>query len=377
MDKPYQITVLNPGSTSTKIAVYHDENCVFQTSVTHSAAELARYRDIPEQLPYRKEMILQTLADQKIPIDKTDAFVAICTGLPPMSGGIFRVNSLMVDHARQGLGSRHPGNLGPILAKDLADTVGVNAYIVDASSVDEFRIEARLTGISDVLRTSRGHPLNQRAVAKKFAKDCNKKYDELSLIVVHLGGGISVTAHDHGLMVDTIDSTRGEGRMAPTRSGAIPAAPLIEMCFSGKYTKTQLLDRVQKIGGWVEHLGTSDGREVEQRIENGDKWAELIFDATVYQIAKDIGACAAVLSGNIDAILLTGGLAYSERLTESLKKRIGFLAPIHVYPGEIEMEALALSTLAVLEKKSIAKEYTGEPVFTGFEAWKEARAKGG
>lgn len=140
-----------------------------------------------------------------------------------MSGGIFRVNSLMVDHARQGLGSRHPGNLGPILAKDLADTVGVNAYIVDASSVDEFRIEARLTGISDVLRTSRGHPLNQRAVAKKFAKDCNKKYDELSLIVVHLGGGISVTAHDHGLMVDTIDSTRGEGRMAPTRSGAIPA----------------------------------------------------------------------------------------------------------------------------------------------------------
>lgn len=316
MDKPYQITVLNPGSTSTKIAVYHDENCVFQTSVTHSAAELARYRDIPEQLPYRKEMILQTLADQKIPIDKTDAFVAICTGLPPMSGGIFRVNSLMVDHARQGLGSRHPGNLGPILAKDLADTVGVNAYIVDASSVDEFRIEARLTGISDVLRTSRGHPLNQRAVAKKFAKDCNKKYDELSLIVVHLGGGISVTAHDHGLMVDTIDSTRGEGRMAPTRSGAIPAVPLIELCFSGKYTKTQLLDRVQKIGGWVEHLGTSDGREVEQRIENGDKWAELIFDATVYQIAKDIGACAAVLSGNIDAILLTGGLAYSERLTE-------------------------------------------------------------
>lgn len=377
MDKVYQIIVLNPGSTSTKIAVFQNEICTFQVNITHTAEELAEFPEIPDQLAYRKEMILEKLAEQKIPIQETAAFAAICTGLPPMEGGTFLVNQLMVEHARLGLGSRHPGNLGPMLAKELADTVGVNAYVTDASSVDEFRVEARLTGMRDVLRTSRGHPLNQRAVAKKYARSCKIPYEEMNLIVVHLGGGISVTAHDHGLMVDTVDSTRGEGRMAPTRSGAIPAAALIELCFSGKYTKKQMLDRVQKTGGWTDHLGTSDGREVERRIDAGDRWAKLIYDTTIYQIAKDIGACATVLCGRVDAILLTGGLAWSEYLTQNLTERVEFIAPVHVIPGEIEMEALAQSALSVLRKETVAKNYTGQPVFAGFEAWKTEQDKDG
>ena len=367
-NREYQIIVINPGSTSTKVAVYQDERCILQENISHTAEELARFSEIPDQMPFRKQVILNLLADNGIEPASADAFAAICTGLPPMEGGTFAVNSLMVEHARKALGSRHPGNLGPMLAKELADAAGVKGYVVDASSVDEFRAEARLTGFAGIFRTSRGHPLNQRAVAKKYAAAIRRPYEDLNLIVVHMGGGISVTAHDHGLMVDTVDSTRGEGRMAPTRSGGLPAAPLIELCFSGKYTKQQLLNDVQKTGGWTAHLGTSDAREVEQRIADGDQWAKLIYDTTVYQLAKDIGACATVLSGRVDTILLTGGLAHSEYLTRSLQERVEFIAPVERFPGEIEMEALAWGTLSVLRGERPAKEYTGRPVFAGFDA---------
>jgi len=370
--RKYLIIVINPGSTSTKVAVYRDEQCVLQKSISHTAEELAGFPEIPDQLPFRKRTVLNLLEKNSIDPASADAFAAICTGLLPMEGGTFVVNDLMAEHARMALGSRHPGNLGPMLAKELADAAGVKGYVVDASSVDEFRPEARLTGFAGVLRTSRGHPLNQRAVAKKYAASIGRPYEELNLIVVHMGGGISVTAHDHGLMVDTVDSTRGEGRMAPTRSGGFPAAPLIELCFSGKYTKQQLLNGVQRIGGWTAHLGTSDAREVERRIAEGDRWAKLIYDTTVYQLGKDIGGCAAALSGRVDAILLTGGLAYSEYLTQNLRKRVEFIAPVEKFPGEMEMEALAHGALSVLRGKNPAKEYTGRPVFAGFEAWRTA-----
>jgi butyrate kinase len=361
------IIVLNPGSTSTKVAVYQGETQLFSVNIDHPAQELAAFKTIPDQLPYRRKMITQTLESHGVKLDTADAFSAICTGLMPMDGGVFEVNEKMVEHAHIGPGSKHPGNLGPLLAWDFSHEYGGRAFIVDASSVDEFEEEARMTGFPEILRVSRGHPLNQRAVARKYAKDCGKAYEELNLIVAHLGGGISVTAHRHGRMVDTVDSTRGEGRMAPTRSGGAPVADVIGLCFSGQYTQEELLAKVMKVGGWTAYLGTNDAREVERRIAAGDAFAELVYRTTAYQIGKDIGAMAAVLKGEVDAILLTGGVAYSERMTGMLKEQVGFLAPVQVYPGEFEMDALAAGAIQVLEGKEKPKVYSGDPVFPGFK----------
>ncbi|MPM45607.1 Butyrate kinase 2 [bioreactor metagenome] len=225
-----------------------------------------------------------------------------------------------------------------------------------------------MTGLRELIRTSRGHPLNQKEVSIRYAEEIGRKYEDLNLVVAHMGGGISVTAHEKGKMVDNADSTRGEGRMAPTRTGALPSASLVELCFSGKYSKKELLDKIQKTGGWTDHLGTSDALEVEKRIRNGDKYAKLVYETTAYQISKDIGAYAAVLSGRVDAILLTGGLAYSKYLTGIISSMVGFIAPVKLYPGEFEMEALAAGALRAMRGEVAVLEYTGEPVFKGFPA---------
>ena len=363
----YRIIVLNPGSTSTKVALYEDDQKVFSETIDHPAKDLAVFPNIVDQLPYRKEIITKTLKEKGVDPSTADAFSAICTGLLPMAGGVFEVNEKMYEHGQIGPGSKHPGNLGPLLAKDFAEEFGGRAFIVDASSVDEFEEEARMTGFVELFRTSRGHPLNQRAAARRYAVDCQKAYEELNLVVAHLGGGISVSAHCQGKMVDTVDSTRGEGRMAPTRSGTAPLADVIELCYSGKYTKKEMLTKVMKTGGWTAHLGTSDAREVEQRIEDGDRFAELVYRTTAYQIAKDIAAMASVMKGKVDAIILTGGVAYSEMMVNMLKERVEFIAPVKVYPGEFEMDALASGALRVLEGREEPKSYTGEPVFPGFD----------
>lgn len=363
----YRIIVLNPGSTSTKVALYEDDQKVFSETIDHPAKDLAVFPNIVDQLPYRKEIITKTLKEKGVDPSTADAFSAICTGLLPMAGGVFEVNEKMYEHGQIGPGSKHPGNLGPLLAKDFAEEFGGRAFIVDASSVDEFEEEARMTGFAEILRTSRGHPLNQRAAARKYAADCGKAYEDLNLIVAHLGGGISVSAHCQGKMIDTVDSTRGEGRMAPTRSGTAPLADVIELCYSDKYTKKEMLTKVMKTGGWVAHLGTSDAREVEKMIEEGDTFAALVYRTTAYQIAKDIAAMAAVMKGKVDAIILTGGVAYSEMMTEMISERVGFIAPVEVYPGEFEMDALAAGAIRVLSGEEEPKYYTGEPVFPGFD----------
>ncbi|MCF2679243.1 butyrate kinase [Faecalicatena contorta] len=363
----YRIIVLNPGSTSTKVALYEGDKRIFSETVDHPASDLAGFANIVDQLPYRKEIITKMLKGKGVDPATADAFSAICTGLLPMDGGVYEVNEKMYAHGQVGPGSRHPGNLGPLLARDFADEFGGRAFIVDASSVDEFEEEARMTGFVEVLRTSRGHPLNQRAAARKYASDCGKLYEELNLVVAHLGGGVSVSAHCRGKMIDTVDSTRGEGRMAPTRSGTAPLADVIELCYSGRYTEKEMLTKVMKTGGWTAHLGTSDAREVERRIEEGDRYAALVYRTTAYQIAKDIAAMAAVMKGKVDAIILTGGVAYSEMMTEMLKERVGFIAPVEIYPGEFEMDALAAGAIRVLEGKEEPKYYTGEPVFPGFD----------
>ena len=364
---PNQIIVINPGSTSTKTALFMDTEKVFSVNVEHDAVKLLEFAEIVDQLEFRKEAILKMLEEEKVDLGKTAAFAGRCTGLLPMEGGVYEVNDLMYQHGSIGIGSRHPGNLGPMIAMDFAKQFGGRAFCVNPSSVDEFIPEARVTGLQEMFRTSRGHPLNQKEVASRYAQDQGKQYSDVNVIVVHMGGGISVGAHRKGKIIDNVDSTRGEGRMAPTRTGTLPAANLIELCFSGKYTEKELLDKVMKNGGWIDHLKTADGIEVENRIAQGDRYAELVFNATCYQLAKDIAAMAAVMDGEVDAILLTGGLAHSKLLADQIRKKTAFIAPVVVYAGEFEMEGLANGALRVLEGKEEPKFYTGEPVFKGFQ----------
>ena len=367
MSKTYQIVAINPGSTSTKTAVFHNEEKIFSVNIQHPVSELSQFPEIVDQLDYRKQAILHALEEADVDLHRVDAFSGRCTGLLPMPGGVYEVGELMYRHGAIGPGSKHPGNLGPMIAKDFAQQFGGRAFVVNPSSVDEFCIEARLTGLHDILRTSRGHPLNQKEVAIRFAAQLGKRYDEINVVVVHMGGGISVTAHRRGKMIDTADSTRGEGRMAPTRTGALPAAALTELCFSGKYTQKELLNKIMKTGGWVDLLGTADALEVEKRIRAGDRFAELVYDTTAYQIAKDIGAYAAVLSGDVDGILLTGGLAYGKDFVAKIEQRVRFIAPVYTFAGEYEMEGLASGALRVLRGEETPLSYTAEPVFRGFE----------
>ena len=364
----HRIIVLNPGSTSTKVAVYDGAEKTFQENIDHPASELAKYERIVDQLPYRKQVIDEMLKGAGIDPASADAFSAICTGLLPMPGGVFEVNEIMYEHGKIGPGSRHPGNLGPLLAKDFAEAYGRRAFVVDPSSLDEFTEEARMTGFVELLRTPRGHPLNQRAVARRYAADHGTTYEQVNLVVVHMGGGMSVGAHEKGKMVDNVDSSRGEGRMAPTRSGTAPLADVIEMCFSGDFTKDEMLGKVMRTGGWTAHLGTADAREVEAMAEGGDRFAGLVYRTTAYQIAKDIASMAAAMKGKVDAVILTGGIAYSKLMCSMIEEYAGWVAPIEVYPGEFEMDALAAGAIRVLEGAEEPKSYTGEPVFPGFEA---------
>lgn len=370
----YRIIVVNPGSTSTKVALYEDGRQIFSENLSHPAEELGEFEKIVDQLPYRKKVILDMLRKRNVDLQSVDAFSAICTGLLPMPGGVFEVNDIMYEHGSFGPGSRHPGNLGPMLARDFARETGARAFVVDPSSLDEMVPEARMTGFVELIRTERGHPLNQKAVGRKYAQDIGKKYEELNLVIAHLGGGISVSAHDHGKMIDTVDSTRGEGRMAPTRSGSAPLADVVELCCSGRFTKDEMLAKIMKTGGWTAHLGTSDAREVERKIESGDTYADIVYRTTVYQIAKDIAAMASTMKGEVDAILITGGIAYSKKMVSMLDERVGFIAPVHVYPGEYEMDALAAGAVRVLKGEEKPLSYSGEPVFAGFD---ELRKKNG
>lgn len=366
MNGKKQIVVINPGSTSTKAAVFLDEERMANINVKHSAEELAQFKEIIDQKEFRKNAILKVCNEMQIDLSKTDAFSAICTGLLSMPGGVYEVNEKMYEHACMGIGSRHPGNLGPVIAKELAEEFGSRAFVVEPSSIDEFCMEARPTGMREMFRTSRGHPLNQKEVSRRYAKSVGKPYEELNLVVINMGGGISVAAHKGGKIIDCVDSTRGEGRMAPTRSGAIPAADMVDLCFSGKYTREELLDRIMKKGGWVDWLGTSDAIEVENRIDHGDQLAKIIFETTAYQIAKDAGAMAAVLDFQVDAVLITGGLAHSRKMVKLIQKKVKNLARVMVVPGEFEMEGLAGGALGVLNGTIKPGYYTGEPVFTGF-----------
>jgi butyrate kinase len=366
MDRKYKLFAINPGSTSTKIALFENEKELFSANVAHEPAKLKEFRDITDQFPYRKETILSELAKSNISLQGVDAFVGRGGGLVALEGGTYTINDTLLHHARIGFSVKHPAIFGSQLAYDFASTYGGRSFVVNPPEVDEFELIARVSGLADVARESRGHALNQKEVGIRYANDIGRKYEDLNLVISHIGGGVSVSAHRKGRMVDSTDAINGESPMAPTRAGVIPAVAIIRMCYSGKYTEKEMYDRINKTGGLVDHLGTSEAIEVQRRIQKGDKYAKLVYDAMIYQICKSIGAYATVLKGEVDAILLTGGIANDRYLVEMITDTVGYIAPVSVYAGEFEMEALAAGALRVLRGEEQPKTYTGVPVWGGF-----------
>ncbi len=357
MNEVFRLLIINPGSTSTKIAIFDNEKPVFEEVIRHSSEELAPYPTIYSQYQFRKDVILETLNRKDINLTKLNAVVGRGGLLHPIPSGTYEVNDKMVEDLRLGLFGQHASSLGGILAREIAFQLNIPAFIVDPVVVDELEDVARISGLPEIERISIFHALNQKAVARRAAKDLGKPYEELNLIVTHLGGGISVGAHKKGRVVDVNNALDGEGPFSPERTGGLPVEGLIGLCFCGKYTMDEIKKKVVGKGGLVAYLKTNDAREVEKMIQEENTEARLIYQAMAYQIAKEIGGCAAAMAGRVDAVVLTGGVAHSEILTGWVKERVEFIAPVIIYPGEDEMIALAEGGLRVLRGEEEAKHY--------------------
>lgn len=352
-----RLLVINPGSTSTKIAVFDDENIIFEETLRHSTEEICSFNRIYDQLDFRKDIILKALEKNKISLESLNAIVGRGGLLKPIEGGTYEINEKMVEDLKSGSRGEHASNLGGILAYEIAKNLNIRSFIVDPVVVDELQDVARVSGLKGIERISIFHALNQKAVARKHAESLGKKYEDLNLIVAHLGGGVSVGAHEKGKVVDVPNALNGEGPFSPERAGGLPVGALIELCFSGKYSKDEIKKMIVGNGGIVSYLGTNDARQVSDRMKGGDKYAELIYYAMAYQVGKEIGACATVLKGKVDGILITGGIAYDKDFTSWIEERVGFIAPVTVYPGEDELTALAQGGLRVLRGEEEAKIY--------------------
>jgi butyrate kinase len=353
-----KVLSINPGSTSTKIAVFEDGKQVFLTNIKHSAEEIAKYKSVIDQYKFREEIILKTLADNGF--DKSEFSAVVGRGglLKPIPSGTYEVNEALLADLRASVGGEHASNLGGIIADAIAsDIPGCRAFIADPVVVDELCDLARVAGHPEFKRVSIFHALNQKAIAKIYASEIGVPYDSLNLIVAHLGGGVSVGAHCCGKVIDVNNALNGDGPFSPERSGTLPSLQLAEMCFSGKYT----LDEVKKVicgrGGVVAYLGTNDFYEVELKMADDPRF-KFIADAFLYNVAKEVGAMAAVLKGKVDAILITGGVAKGKGMMDDLTEYIKFIAPVKIYPGEDEMAALAMNGFAVLEGREEAKVYS-------------------
>ena len=354
----YRILTINPGSTSTKFAVYDDHKLVLIHLISHDRKTLDECGGVLEQKEIRLKYILEILEKYNVPLDSLDAIAGRGGLLHPIESGVYRINQQMLMDLNAAVASIHASALGAIIAKELADRIGIESYVVNPIVVDELDPSARITGMPGIERTSIFHALNQKEIARRFAKDNKIPYENLRLIVAHLGGGISVGAHRYGRVIDVNDALSGEGPFTPERTGSIPAVPLIHMCFSGEYTEQELIDRVTRNGGMQSYIGTNDLRIAQKMINEGDEFATLVIDSMAYQVAKEIGSMAAVLEGKADAIILTGGLAHSSRFTGAIKQRVDALAPVHVYPGEDEMLALMNGVLRVLNGEEKPCEYS-------------------
>lgn len=357
----FRVLAINPGSTSTKIAVYDGEQAEMVRNLSHSDDEMEPFRGRPilDQLEFRRSRIEQELSDAGCALEEFDAVVGRGGLMRPLASGCYQVNGAMLEDLRSTRYGEHASNLGAFLAQAIARKAGAEAFIVDPVSVDEFIPPARISGSVLVDRQCLSHALNTKAVAKRFAREQGGAYSDLRLIVAHLGSGISVSAHEDGKMID-VNVAGQEGTFAMDRSGGLQIQKVIQLCFSGRYTEARLWNLLNREGGVYSYLGTKDLREVERRIAEGDSQAALIFDAMVYQTAKDIGAMATVLAGRVDAVLLTGGMANSEKLVLDLRAAIDWIAPVTVYPGEDELQALAEGALRVLRGEEPAHELEGE-----------------
>ncbi|MCM1100049.1 MAG: butyrate kinase [Clostridium sp.] len=349
--------IINPGSTSTKIGVFEDENLLFEETLRHSTEEIGRYAGIVDQKDFRKEIIMNLLKEKNFDIHSLDMVVGRGGMLKPIPGGTYAVTDALLEDLKVGVQGQHASNLGGILAREIADSIGVPSYIVDPVVVDELMPVSRLSGVPELPRVSIFHALNQKAVAKRYAKEVGKPYESLRLIVVHMGGGVSVGAHIDGRVVDVFNALDGDGAFSPERAGAVPVGSLVKMCFSGKYTEREVYGKLVGNGGFNAYLGTNDMREVTKMVNEGNADAKLAKEAFQHQMIKNIGSMACVLKGRVDQIIVTGGIAYDTGVVNALKESAEWIAPFTVYPGEDELLALVQGGLRVLNGEEQVCEY--------------------
>lgn len=357
MVKDYKILVINPGSTSTKIALFFNEQLLFDKKIEHSSGELHVFHKIIDQYEFRLDIILNFLKEKGIDHSVLDAVVGRGGLLNPIPSGTYRVNDKMLEDLRKGVSGEHASNLGGLLANGIAEKLSIPSYIVDPVVIDEMKPVARISGMPEIPRISILHALNQKAIARKAVLDLGKDYEKVNFIIAHLGGGISVGIHCKGKVIDVNNALDGEGPFTPERSGGVPVGALVKLCFSGKFTKDEIKKKIKGKGGLVAYLSTNDVREVVKRIKQGDKKAKLILEAMAYQVAKEIGAGATVLKGQVDAIILTGGIAYNNEFVNMVKDRVSFISLVMIYPGEEEMLALCDGALRVLKEEEVEKVY--------------------
>lgn len=351
-----RILVINPGATSTKIAVYDGNTLLFHKKVEHSIRDLEKFDRIFDQYQYRMNLIFSALAEKSIDIDSLAAVVGRGGLLKPIPGGTYEVNELMLRELEKAERGEHASNLGAVIAYQIAKAKGIPAYIVDPVSVDEMEPVARISGMPELPRPSMSHALNMKAVARKVAAELGKKYEEACFVVVHLGTGISVAPHKNGKMVD-VNNAMEEGPFSLDRCGGLPSYQLVRLCYSGKYSYQEMKEKTMGKGGIYAYLKTKDLREVEVQAAEGNEQASFLIDVLCYQVSKEIGAMATVFEGKMDGIILTGGIAYSKVVTEKIKRHVEYIAPVFIVPGEEEMEHLALGALRVLRNEEKAKIY--------------------
>lgn len=352
----YKILIINPGSTSTKIGLYEDETQLMEETLRHSTEEIAQYATIYDQKDFRKTVILDVLKEKNVDLNDINVVVGRGGLLKPIPGGTYETTPELLEDLKIGRQGQHASNLGGILASEIASEINVPSYIVDPVVVDELQDVARLSGHPEIPRISIFHALNQKAVAKRYAKETGTAYEDLNLIVVHMGGGVSVGAHKNGKIIDVANALDGDGPFSPERSGGLPSGALMKLCFSGKYTQQEIGKMINGNGGFNAYLGTNDMRDVVKMAETDEK-AKLVMDAFHYQLEKEIGAMAVVLGGKVDQIILTGGIAYNAVTQEHMKNAVDWIAPVTVYPGEDELLALAQGAIRVMSGEEKAMKY--------------------
>ena len=349
--------IINPGSTSTKIGVFDEEEMIWDKTLRHSTQELAQYPNIYSQKDFRRDIILGALNDAGFDLKDFDVVVGRGGLLKPIPGGTYAVTDELLADLKNPPQGEHASNLGGILAREIADPLGIPSYIVDPVVVDEMEPVARISGVPEIERVSIFHALNQKAIGRRYAKEVGKRYEDLRLIVAHMGGGVSVAAHRYGRVIDVFNALDGDGSFSPERAGGVPSGALVRMCYESGLTEDQMKKKITGNGGFNAYLGTNDARKVDEMADSGDEKAALVRDAFEYQMAKDIGSMATVLEGNVDAILMTGGIAYDQTITQGIIKRVSFIAPVKLYPGEDEFLALAQGALRVMKGEEEAKVY--------------------